>query len=182
MFEFLSPELNEIYENDKKNLRTKSVEYGHLGEGRWHSNLQPPLSKESISQFESELKQQFPTQYKNFLSFYNGCYLFDLFRVAGKKPDTYKGLSIEEQLSTPFPLETMQNLYRRKRTPITHFIFADSFVKNTYYVINNDEKILEIDFRTKKIIKSYEDLKIFLSEILQEGKENIANGIYSEFE
>lgn len=145
-------------------------------------NLQPPLSNESINQFETELKQELPIQYKKFLSFHNGCYLFDLLRVAGKEPDTYKGLSLEEQVSTPFPLDAMQNLYRRKRTPITHFIFADSIVKNTYYVINTDEKILEIDFRTKKLIKSYEDLKTFLSEILQEGKENIANGIYFEFE
>ncbi|QCJ44594.1 SMI1/KNR4 family protein [Bacillus sp. S3] len=182
MIEFLSQELIEIYSNDKKNLRTKSVKYGHLGEGRWHSTLQPPLWNESISQFETELKQQFPTQYKNFLSFHNGCYLFDLLRVAGKQPQTYKGLSIEEQISTPFPLENMQNLYRRKRTPATHFIFADSLVKNTYYVIDVDEKILEIDFRTKKIIKSYDDIRTFLSEILLEGKENIANGIYFEFE
>jgi hypothetical protein len=49
-------------------------------------------------------------------------------------------------------------------------------------VIDTDEKILEIDFRTKKIIKSHEDLKIFFYEILLEGKENIANGMFYEFE
>jgi hypothetical protein len=30
---------------------------------------------------------------------HKGRYLFDLIRVAGKRPDTYKGLSIEEQNS-----------------------------------------------------------------------------------
>lgn len=101
MYGFLSDELSELYGNDKKKLRTNSVDYGDLGEGRWHSNLQPPLSNELINQFETGLKQEFPTH---------------------------------------------------------------------------------IDFRTKKIIKSYLNLKTLLSEILQEGKENMANGIYFEFE
>ncbi|MBT2733506.1 SMI1/KNR4 family protein [Bacillus sp. ISL-7] len=182
MFEFLSKELSEIYGEDKKRLRTDSIFYGHLGEGRWHSTLQTPLTNESIIQFEKDLKKEFPPQYKKFLSTHNGCYLFDLLRIAGKRPDTYKGLSIEEQNGTPFPLDTMQNLYQRKRTPKTHFIFADSIVKNTYYVIDSDEKILEIDYRTKKIINSYEDLKIFIDEFIYEGKENLENGIFFEFE
>jgi hypothetical protein len=182
MFEFLSLELSELYGEDKKKLRTKTVLYGHLGEGRWHTHLQPPLSKEDINKFEEDLKQELPAEYKKFLTFYNGCYLFDLLRVAGKDADTYKGLSIEEQVHLAFDLKTMDNLYRRKRTPKTHFIFADSIVKNTYYVIDTYEKILEINFRTNKIIKSHEDLKIFFYEILLEGKENLANGIFYEFD
>ncbi|WP_286228447.1 SMI1/KNR4 family protein [Neobacillus mesonae] len=182
MFEFLSQELNELYGEDKKKLRTNTILYGHLEEGRWHTHLQPPLSSESIAQFEAGLKQEFPPQYKNFLSLYNGCYIFDLLRVAGKEPDTFKGMSIEEQAHSPFPLEYMKDLYLRKRTPKSHFIFADSVVKNTYYVIDVDSQVLEMDFRTKKIINTYEDLKIFLYEILFEGKENLTNGIYYEFE
>jgi hypothetical protein len=117
------------------------MHFRHFGEGRWHSRLQPPLPNESINHFEKDLKQEFPPQYKKFLSFYNGGYLFDLLRVAGKRPDTYKGMSIAEQVNTPFPLDTMQIVYKRKRIPKTHFIFADSIVKNTYYVIDTDEKI-----------------------------------------
>jgi hypothetical protein len=181
MFEFLSVKLNELYGEDKKKLRTKTTLYGHLGEGRWHTHLQPPLSKEDTNKIEEDLKQELPAEYKKFLTYYNGCYLFDLLRVAGKDADTYKGLSIEEQVHLAFNIKTMDDLYRRKRTPKTHFIFADSIVKNAYYVIDTDEKILEIDFTTKKMIKSYEDLKSFLWEILLEGKENLANGIFYEF-
>ncbi|KKK38108.1 hypothetical protein WQ57_09815 [Mesobacillus campisalis] len=139
------------------------------------------IIKEDINKFEEDLKQELPAEYKKFLTFYNGCYLFDLLRVAGKDADTYKGLSIEEQVHLAFNLKTMDNLYRRKRTPKAYFIFADSIVKNAYYVINTDEKIIEIDYRTKKIIKSYKDLKSFICEILLEGKENLANGIFYEF-
>ncbi|WP_286228451.1 hypothetical protein [Neobacillus mesonae] len=56
MFEFLNQELNEFYGEDKKKLRTNTILYGHLGEGRWHTHLQPPLSSESIAQFEADLK------------------------------------------------------------------------------------------------------------------------------
>ena len=182
MYQFLSKELSELYGEDKKKLRTTTILYGNLGEGRWHTHLQPSLAFETITQFETELKQQFPPQYKDFISIHNGCYLFDLIRVAGKKTDTYKGLSIEEQVMSPFPLETMQYLYLRKRTPKTHFIFADSLVKNTYYAFDIDEKVLEVDFKTKKIINSYEDLKTFLYETLLEGNKNMENGIFFEFE
>ncbi|ALC85164.1 hypothetical protein AM499_04540 [Bacillus sp. FJAT-22090] len=91
-------------------------------------------------------------------------------------------MSIEEQVNSPFHLEYMQYSYLRKRTPKTHFIFADSIVKNTYYVIDMDERILEVDFRTKKIIQTYEDLKTFLFEIILEGNKNMKNGIFFEFE
>ena len=76
----------------------------------------------------------------------------------------------------------MQYAHLRKRTPKSHFIFADSIVKNTYYVIDMDERILEVDFRTKKIIKTYEDLKTFLFEIILEGNKNMKKGIFFEFE
>ncbi|MFC6038974.1 SMI1/KNR4 family protein [Paenisporosarcina macmurdoensis] len=181
MFDFIGQELSEIYRDDKKKLRTNTILLGDLGVGRWHTHLQPPLSKELIAHFEVELKQEFPPQYKEFLNFYNGCYLFDLLRIAGKSPDTYKGFSIEEQIMTPIELDNMQDLYRRKRTPQTHFIFGDSIVKNAYYVIDIDGNILEMDFKTKKVIKSYDDLNNFLREILKEGKENLRNGIYLEF-
>jgi hypothetical protein len=63
MFEFLSLELSELYGEDKKKLQSKTVLYGHLGEGRWHTHLQPPLSKEDINKFEEEdLKRGVLTQ------------------------------------------------------------------------------------------------------------------------
>lgn len=122
-----------------------------------------------------------PLIFKEFLLEYNGGWFFDLFRVAGKSPSTYKGLSIEEQSFSACDLGDLDYMYRRKRTPLTHFIFADSYVKNSYFVIDEEEKILEIDFRTKKTINTYEDLKFLFNEIVNEGKENIANATYYEF-
>ncbi|WP_462406920.1 hypothetical protein [Gracilibacillus sp. Marseille-QA3620] len=37
-----------------------------------------------------------PNEYKELLSITNGCYLFNLLRIAGKQ-DGYKGMSREEQ-------------------------------------------------------------------------------------
>ncbi len=181
MFEFVSQSLNKTYD-DKKKLKTNTVLYGYLEEGRWHSHLQPPLSIEDIIKLEEESKRELPAEFKEFLAFHNGCYLFDILRIAGKDADTYKGLSIEEEGHLAFDLNTMDNIYRRKRTPTTHFIFADSLVKNTYYVIDSEKMILELDVRTKKVTNSYADLKSFLNEILLEGKRNITNGIFYEFE
>lgn len=181
MFDFVGQALNKMYD-DKKKLRTNTVLYGYLEEGRWHTHLQPPLSNEEIIRFEDESKRNFPAEYKEFLAFYNGCYLFDILRIAGKDADTYRSLSIEEEVHLAFDLKTLDNIYRRKRTPATHFIFADSLVKNTYYVFDSEERILEIDVRTKKVIHSYTDFKSFLNEILLEGKRNMINGIYFEFD
>ncbi len=180
MFDSLAQELNEIYRDEQKKLRTNTVLYGHLGEGRWHSTLQPPLTDEEVQSFEKELDQSSPASYLEFLKAHNGCWLFDLLRVAGKDAETYKGLSVEEQVHLSFNLYDMQDLYRRKRTPADHFIFADSFVKNTYYVINQDEQVLEIDFRTKIVIQTFQDFSTFLKEFIREGKKDIAERTYYE--
>jgi hypothetical protein len=97
VFEFLVKELDEIYKQNKKILRTKTLLFGHLGEGRWHTHIHPPLTEEEIKQCEEKLKRDLPLIFKEFLLEYNGGWFFDLFRVAGKSPSTYKGLSIEEQ-------------------------------------------------------------------------------------
>ncbi|SDZ04740.1 hypothetical protein SAMN05421736_105214 [Evansella caseinilytica] len=63
------------------------------------------------------------------------------------------------------------------------FLFADSIVKISFFAIDTiDEKIVDIDFKTKKVIQSYEDFKTFLFEMLLEGKENLTDGIFFEFE
>lgn len=179
----LKKELDQIYETDKKKLRTNTVLYGHLGEGRWHTHIQPGLVLKAIVDYETKTKVHFPSVYKEFLRNCNGCYLFDILRVSGIGPETYRGLSYEEQVHQAFDLEVMQDLYRRKGTPENHFIFADSLVKNTYYVIDMlNENILEIEYRSKKILKSYKNLEIFFREVILEGKNNIANRIFYEFE
>jgi len=180
MYEFLEEEIKNIYQDDNKKLRTQTVMYGKL-EHRWHTYLYPGLTTEEIKEFESRVGNTFPSAYREFLSFYNGCYLFDLLRMGGKELETYKGLTIEEQLCSAVDVEDIQEIHLRKRTPKEHFIFADSLVKNTYYVMDKDEKVLEVDYKTKKVTESYDTLKDFIMQIIQEGKDNIANEIYFEF-
>ena len=180
MYGFLEQEIKEIYIDDNKKLRTQTVLYGEI-EGSWHTHLHPGLTQEEIEKFEVRVGRNLPVTYKEFLSFYNGCYLFDLLRVGGKELDSYKGLSIEEQVYSTTALAHLQEANRRKRIPDHHFIFADSLMKNTYYVIDSNENILEIDYKTKRVIKSYDTLKDFIMQIIQEGKDNIANEIYFEF-
>lgn len=47
--------------------------------------------------------------------------------------------------------------------------------------MDQDENVLEVDCKTKKVIESYDTLKDFIVQIVQEGKDNIANEIYFEF-
>ena len=180
MYEFLEEEIKNIYQDDNKKLRTQTVMYGKL-EHRWHTYLHPGLTREEIEEFESRVGTSFPLAFKEFLSFYNGCYLFDLLRMGGKELESYKGLTIEEQVRSTVDVEDIQETHLRKRTPKEHFIFADSLVKNTYYVMDKDEKVLECDCKTKKVIKNYDTLKNFIVEIIKEGKDNIANEVYFEF-
>ncbi|MDD9784647.1 SMI1/KNR4 family protein [Priestia megaterium] len=180
MYEFLEEEIKKIYQDDNKKLRTQTVLYGEI-EGSWHTHLHPGLTQEEIEKFELRVGRNFPVTYKEFLSSYNGCYLFDLLRMGGRELDSYKGLTIEEQVRSTVDVQDIQEIHLRKRTPKEHFIFADSLVKNAYYVMDKDEKVLEVDFRTKKVIENYDTLKDFIVQIIQEGKDNIANEIYFEF-
>lgn len=181
MYQFVGQTLNKLYKDDCKKLRTNTILYGNMGEGRWHSHLQPPLSLEEIAVFEEEIGRQLPHSYKQFLTYHNGCYLFGLLRVAGKV-DTYKGLSIEEQIRLPFQLENMQGVYQTKKIPLTYFIFADSIAKRTFYVIDLEENILELSYRTKKPENTYRNMEVFLLNILQEGKVDLEKGVFYEFE
>ncbi|MEM4992543.1 SMI1/KNR4 family protein [Priestia sp. SB1] len=180
MYKFIKQEIENVYKDDYKRLRTKTVLYGAL-EGRWHTQLHPGLTTDEIKQFEARTGTQFPLAYKEFLTFYNGCYLFDLLRMGGKELDSYKGLSIEETTRSTVDVQDIQEIHLRKRTPKNHFIFADSLVYNSYYVIDSNENVLEIDFRTKKVVKTFRTLKEFIVEVIKEGKKNLKDEVYFEF-
>lgn len=180
MYGFIKQEIEDIYKEDHKRLRTKTVLYGQI-ERRWHTYLHPGLTAEEIDQFEARTGTRFPSAYKEFLTFYNGCYLFDLLRMGGRELESYKGLSIEETTRSTVDVQDIQGIYLRKRTPKDHFIFADSLVHNSYYVIDSNENVLEIDFRTKKAIKTFSTLKDFIVEVIKEGKKNLEDEVYFEF-
>ncbi|WKU21386.1 hypothetical protein Q3A90_16545 [Priestia megaterium] len=67
MYEFLEEEIKNIYQDDNKKLRTKTVMYGKL-EHRWHTYLHPSLTREEVKEFESRVGISFPSAYKEFLS------------------------------------------------------------------------------------------------------------------
>ncbi|MGF9891212.1 SMI1/KNR4 family protein [Priestia megaterium] len=180
MYEFIKQEIEDIYKEDHKQLRTKTVLYGEI-EGRWHTHLHPGLTVDEIDQFEVRTGIHFPIAYKEFLAYYNGCYLFDLLRMGGKELDSYKGLSIEETTRSTVDVQDIREIHLRKRTPKDHFIFADSMVHNVYYVMDSNENVLEVDFRTKKVNENLGTLKQFLLKIIEEGKENLKNEVYFEF-
>lgn len=180
-YETIKNEIAAIYWGSYKNLRNKTMLFGELDGGRWHTALQPPLTGSEIARFEEQLETVFPSQYKECLSFTNGCWLFDLIRIAGKAPDTYRGMSEEEESYSPFPLEDLQQLYKRKRTPADHFIFADSFVKQAYYAIDSTGYVHEVPCKTIKAVRTFNSITQLLQSIVEEGKEQIKNGIYYEF-
>ncbi|WP_203289878.1 SMI1/KNR4 family protein [Metabacillus sp. cB07] len=180
-YETIKNEILAIYGGSYKNLRNKTMLLGELDEGRWHTALQPPLTVSEIARFEEQMQTVFPFQYKECLFFTNGCWFFDLLRIAGKAPDTYRGMSEEEESFSPFPLEDLQQLYKRKRTPPDHFIFADSFVKQAYYAIDSTGDVHEVSYKTKRTIRSFYSLEQLLRSVVEEGKEQIENDLYYEF-
>ncbi|MGX1194636.1 SMI1/KNR4 family protein [Metabacillus sp. SLBN-84] len=180
-FVSIKNELPAIYSGNHKKLRNGTMLFGELDEGRWHTSLQPPLTGSEIALFEEQVQTVFPSQYKEFLSFTNGCWLLDLIRIAGKAPDTYRGMSEEEESYSPFPLADMQGLYKRKTTPPDHFIFADSFVKQVYYTINSSGYVHEVSYKTKKTLRTFDSIGLLLQSILEEGKEQIENDLSYEF-
>lgn len=173
--------LEKIYKSDRKKLRTGTVLFGHLDEGRWHTDLQPPLEIKRIEELEKELEKPIPLSYKELLTNFNGCYLFDILRIAGKV-DSYKGMSIEEEDHQPFPIEEMQRLYDRKKNPKDWFVFADSMVFGCFFAIDKDGQILQINTRPIKIEKAFDNMQAFLREGLEKGLDNMKNNVWYEFE
>ncbi|MEM5016836.1 SMI1/KNR4 family protein [Metabacillus indicus] len=180
-YETIQNEILAIYGGSHKKLRNMTMLLGEIDETRWHTALQPPLTCCEIARFEEQMQTVFPSQYKDCLSFTNGCWLFDLLRMAGKAPDTYRGMSEEEESHSPFPLEDLQRLYKRKSTPPDHFIFADSFVKGAYYAIDSSGHVHEVSYKTKKTVRIFDSIPQLLQSIVEEGKEQIENDLYYEF-
>ncbi|MFG6494704.1 SMI1/KNR4 family protein [Fictibacillus sp. UD] len=172
--------LDAFYQNNKKKLRTGTILFGIIQEEeRWHTHLQPPLSSERVDQLMKKLDRPAPSAYRTFLTYFNGCYLFDLVRIAGYV-ESYRGMSIEEEGYQPFPIESMQQMYARKRNPEDWFIFADSLEWQCFFVISKDEQILQVN-RRGKVQKSFVNMEAFLKECMNAGKFNLEHNIWYEF-
>ena len=144
MFSKYNRKLNEIYNDDFKKLRTGTILYGHLYEGRYQTHINGPLTLEEIEEFEQD-RGHFPNDYKEMLQHFNGLYLFDLIDIAGKTRESMRGLSIEEQVHEPGDLENlMPDLKANQRLPENSFAFASSMITDTFYVMKEDGQILEL--------------------------------------
>ncbi|MEC3155152.1 MULTISPECIES: SMI1/KNR4 family protein [Bacillus] len=144
--------LSSIYGTDTKVIRTGSRLFGNIDENNWVNVVNPPLNSEEIHQFENEMKLVFPKAYKKLLSLMNGSILAGLVRIAGTPK--IKGISIQEQYYQPFDLISFQQLYFSKKMPDTYFVFADSMSLGTIYAINEENRVLELHSRNKKVLRN----------------------------
>lgn len=169
-----------MYKDDKKKLRTGTTLYGELYDPRWQTHIQKPLTLEELNEFENEYGG-LPNQYKELLRLTNGCYLFDLIRVAGKQ-NSFRGMSIAERVFQPCSLKDLQVYVRNKKTSENLFIFADSLVRDSFFAFNEAGYIVEKNSRNLKTINSYATLEEILDEIFVAGKEMVEKNEYIEFE
>ncbi len=172
-------ELNHLYKDDRKLLRTGTIIFGHLYEDRWQTHIQRPLDNQEIKELEEEYGV-LPNEYKEFLSITNGCYLFDLLRIAGKQ-DGYKGMSREEQTFQPISLRNIEPYLGKKELPTHLFVFADSMIKDRFYAFNQNGHVLEINERNLKTAATYPSLEELLKDIYAQGKEMVLRKEYIEF-
>ena len=182
MFSKYTRQLNEIYNDDFKKLRTGTILYGHLYEGRYHTCINRPLKVEEIEEFE-QAKGYFPNNYKEMLQHFNGLYLFDLINIAGKTRETMRGLSIEEQVHEPTDLENiMPDLKANQRLPENSFAFASSMITDTFYVLKEEGQVLELDCKKLHVVQEFSSLEQLLDIIFEQGKMIVEKGEYLEFE
>ncbi|MBT2684532.1 SMI1/KNR4 family protein [Bacillus sp. ISL-37] len=177
--EFLN-KIEKLYKDDRKKLRTGTLLYGNLYEDRWQTNIQRPLNLEDLNSLELEIGN-LPEDFKEFLLTANGCYLFDILRIAGKQ-DGYKGMTIEEQIHQPISFRNIPPyLWNRKRLDGL-FVFADSMATGRFFVYNGEGQILQMDMRSFKPIDTYPNLMELLEEVFEEGERLVLNKDYLDFD
>ncbi|OSM10368.1 1,3-beta-glucan synthase regulator [Bacillus toyonensis] len=160
--------LSSIYGTDAKVIRTGSRLFGNIDEHNWMNVVNPPLNSEEINQFENEMELVFPEAYKKLLSLMNGSLLANLVRIAGTPK--IKGISIEEQYYQPFDLASFQQLYFSKKMPDTYFVFADSLSLGTIYAISEENRVLELHLRNKKVLRDLGTMDEWLDLLLEEAR------------
>jgi len=173
-------QIKNLYKNDMKKLRTGTILFGHLFDSRWQTRIQSPLTDEEIL----ELERKFgilPIPYKEFLLATNGGYLFDLISIAGKQ-DGYRGMSHEEMVNQPIPLNRIISPSIRQKTAEEGlFIFAKSMVNDSFFALDPNEKVIEINYNKLKIVQEFNSLENLLNEIFIEGKKLVEDGEYIDF-
>jgi hypothetical protein len=180
MYNELLQKIDQLYNSDRKKLRTGTTLYGNLYEDRWQTHIQKPLNPEELNSLDTEIGN-LPDDFKEFLLTSNGCYLFDILRVAGKQ-DGYKGMTIEEQIHQPISFRNISPYSRNRKRLDGLFVFADSMATGTFYAYNREGLILQLDMRSFKPVVTYQTLMELLEGVYVEGKRLVINKDYLEFE
>lgn len=166
MHNIIMKKLEPVYGKDTKNVRTGTRVFGNIDKVNWMNVVNPPLSKEEIQVFEDEMETVFPEPYKYLLSLMNGSFLANLVRIAGQPK--VGGLSDEEEYLQPFELKSFQQLYDSKKIPESYFVFADSMDLGTIYAINEENRVLELHLRNKKVLRDLGTMEEWLNLLLEE--------------
>lgn len=179
MYSSYIEEIEQLYNTDYKKIRNGTKLYGHLFDDRWQTHIYKPLSLDDIKILEEEYGE-LPNTYKELLQTMNGCYLFDLIQIAGKR-EISKGMSREEQIRQPSSLRDIKPYLGKKKLAEGLLVFASSMVSDSFFAFNKDENVLQIGYKKLDIIKVYESLHELLKEIMLEGAEMVKNGEYIDF-
>lgn len=180
MYKGFLQKIDQLYNSDRKKLRTGTILYGNLYEDRWQTHIQKPLNLEGLNSLETEIGN-LPDDFKEFLLTSNGCYLFDILRVAGKQ-DGYKGMTIEEQIHQPISFRNIPPYSRNRERLDSLLVFADSMATGTFFAYNREDKILQMDMRSFTPLKTYQSLLVLLEEVYEEGEILVKNKDYLGFE
>lgn len=180
MYSQFLQKIDKLYKDDRKKLRAGTILYGNLYEGRWQTNIQQPLNLEELHSLEDEIGNV-PDDFKDFLLTANGCYLFDILRIAGKQ-DGYRGMTKEEQIHQPISFRNIIPYTRNKKLLDDLFVFADSVVTDTFFAYNKVGQILQMDLRKFKPLYTYQTLMDLLEAVYEEGERLVLNYEYLEFE
>lgn len=177
MYKVFLQKIDKLYNDDRKKLW---ILYGNLYEDRWQTNIQKPLNLEELHSLEDEIGNM-PNDFKEFLLTSNGCYLFDILRVAGKQ-NGYRGMTIEEQIHQPISFRKISPYSRNTKHLDGLFVFADSMLTGTFFAYNEEGQILQLELRTFKPINTYQTLMELLEAVYEEGERLVINKEYLDFE
>lgn len=178
MYNDFFKKIDNLYKGNRKKLRTGTILYGNLYEDRWQTHIQKPLSMEELKNLENEIGE-LPIELKDLLLVTNGCYLFDLLRIAGKQ-DGYKGMSIEEQVNQPISFRDI--VPYRKKLPSNLFFFADSIITDSLFAFNEQGQVIQLSNKKLKLLKTYNTLNDLLEDVYEEGERMVLNKDYIHFE
>ncbi|WP_332698957.1 SMI1/KNR4 family protein [Halalkalibacter lacteus] len=150
-----------------KTLKNQTIlinRHNENGVEDWKHIIYHPLDKQGIDLLEKERNKSLPLKYKEFLSYCNGCYLFNgNFYIYGKA-FLEKGMSREEMLYQPY------DLIEESEDPPCK-IFDDLFyiggTPETIFVLAIDESVVELKRRSGKLVSSYESFDSWLTKKLR---------------